>query len=197
MRLYFLFLLLIILSFSLHGQDKLSQQLQKGIEFFEKGKHAKAERIFDKILEQEESFAFAYMWKGKCLQEFEEYEAAYLAFCTARDLIPDYVPFWMALGNLKFLLANTIIRKPELCGECGKYILPDTGGEPTASEYYRSALIDYLRAINLDAGCSAAYYAAALTHRALGDSDSACNYYDKSIELKHTSIENNLFEYCH
>ncbi len=174
MRLYFLFLLLIALSYSLRGQDKLAQQLQKGIDFFEKGKHAKAERIFDKILEQEESYAIVYLWKGKCLQVFEEYEAAYEALSIARDLDPDQASFWMAIGDLKYTLAFKTIQKPELCGSCGKYIINENTNNVSPRSYLLSAIKDYHQVINIDTKHAEAYYKTSISYFNLKKKEAAC-----------------------
>jgi len=176
--------------------DDLEAQLNKGIQAFNKGKHAKAERIFDKLLKQEESYAEAYIWKGKCLQEFEEYQAAYDAINTAKILVPDHAPYWLEVGNFKYHLGITSIRKPEVCGDCGHFLLPETGEMLKAPDYYKSALKDYEKAIQLDSNYGEAYYQMALTYDALSDSSKACEVLQKAKKLKHPKAINNSKVIC-
>jgi tetratricopeptide (TPR) repeat protein len=176
--------------------DNLEIQLNKGIQAFNKGKHAKAERIFDKLLKEEQSYAEAYLWKGKCLQEFEEYQAAYDAINTAKNLIPDHAPYWFEIGNFKYHLGVTSIRKPEVCGDCGHSLLPETGEMLKAPDYYKSALKDYEKAIELDTNYADAYYQMALTYYTLSNKPKACAVLEKAKNLKHTKAMNDSKAIC-
>lgn len=167
------------------AQDKLEIQLQKGIEAFEKEKYAKAERIFDKLLEEESSYAAVYVWKGKCLVQFEEYQEAYEAFQTAINLDPSHAPYWLAMGNFKYHLGITSIRKPESCGDCGKFLIPDNSEMLKATDYYKAALKDFEKAIQLDARHGESYYQMAMTYDALNQKEKACEMTKKAVELKH------------
>ena len=184
------------ITLNLSAQDDLEAQLQKGIASFNKGKYAKAERIFDKLLEKEGSYAEAYLWKGKCLQEFEEYQATYDALSTARDLVPDHAPYWLEIGNFKYYLGITSIRKPELCGECGKFLLPETGERMNAPDYYKSAIKDYEQAIKLQPKYAAAYYQLALTYEALGNLPKACALLQEAKTLQHPNAAKRSTEIC-
>ena len=178
-------LLCFFLCFSivLLAQVNIEVELQKGIKFFENQKYTKAERVFDKILKVEASYAYAYMWKGKCLVEFNEYKNAYNAFCTAKDLIPDHAPFWFEIGKFKCYLVSTIIKKPELCGDCGKLVLPNNGKDVNAFDYYKSAIIDFKKAIEIDSTYGEAYYHIALIYNILGDKFKACENWIKARDL--------------
>ncbi|MDC0230941.1 hypothetical protein OAK19_03160 [Aureispira] len=182
MRLTFLFFFLWF-SIPLLAQSDLEVQLEKGINLFNNKKYAKAERIFDRILRIEESYAYAYMWKAKCLLEFKEYKNAYNNFSTAKDLIPDYAPFWFEIGKFKCDFVSTIIKRPELCGECGKLVLPNNDIDVNAFDYYKSAIIDFEKAIDIDSKYGEAYYHIALIYNILGDKFKACNNWIKARDL--------------
>lgn len=193
---HFLLFCFLILSTHLAAQSELETQLQKGIAAFEKGKHAQAERIFDKLLEQEQSYAEVYIWKGKCLQEFEEYAAAYHAFKTALDLEPKSSVYWLEMGKFKYELGIASIRKPTLCETCGKSFLPETGELPNASHYYESAVKDIAQAIALDSKNAAAYFYNALLYKALGDTEKACQSLQQAQSLKDAEALKRGAEIC-
>ncbi|WP_264788926.1 tetratricopeptide repeat protein [Aureispira anguillae] len=178
------------------AQNQLNVQLQKGITAFKKGNFPKAERIFDKLIASESSYAEAYLWKGKCLQEFEEYQAAYEAFFTACNLAPDHAPYWLELGNFKYTLGITSIRKPEACGECGKFLLPDTESTLNPTVYYKSALKDYQKALQLDPQYAEAHYQLGMVYKVLGDLNNACLQVQKAQALKHPKAKQYSAEIC-
>ena len=190
MRLSFLFFFLFFSIFLL-AQSDLDIQLQKGINLFNNRKYAKAERVFDRILLIEKSNAFAYMWKGKCLLEFEEYQNAYNALCTAKDLIPDYAPFWLEIGKFKCTLVVTIIKTPELCGECGKFLLPNNDESVKAADYYKSAQKDFEKATDLDSTYGEAYYHISLIYNILGNKIKACEILSIAKNLQYPNKEQN------
>lgn len=177
------------------GQDQLLEQFEKGITAFEKGNHAKAERLFDKLLKTEPSFAAAYVWKGKCLQEFEEYQAAYEAISTACRLDPMEAEYWFELGLFKYTLAITSIKKPALCKDCGKLFLPE-GGAVKASDYYQSALEDYQKATRLNPNYAEAYYQLGITYMTLDQTTEACLQLQKASDLKHSKASKYRLEIC-
>jgi len=177
------------------AQDQLSEQFEKGIELFEKRKFAKAERIFDKLLKEEPSFAAVYIWKGKCLHEFEEYQAAYEAISTACNLDPTEGVYWFELGLFKYTIAITSIKKPELCSDCGKFLLPE-GSRLKATDYYKSALKDYQKAVQLNSNHSEAYYQMGITYVALSDTKNACLQLQKAVDLKHSKASKYRLEIC-
>jgi tetratricopeptide (TPR) repeat protein len=181
-------LLLIISSRWSYGQDiaHLEQQLQKSIAAFEKGQVPKAERLLNKIIAAEGSYAPAYVWKGKCLQAFEEYSAAYEAYYTACRLQPDVAGHWLALGDFKNALGSLSIRKPGACGDCGKQFLPLNDERPSSAAYFRSAVVDYQQALVLDNKLAQAHYQLGLTQQALGDKEAACRAMTQAARLKHT-----------
>lgn len=179
------------------AQDQLSAQLQKGITAFEKANYPKAERIFDKLLAIEPSYAVVYIWKGKCLYQFEEYQAAYEAIFTACNLEPNQASHWLELGKFKYNIGISSIRKPELCGDCGKFLLPNTApNRLKAIDYYNSALKDYEKAIQLDPKYAEAYYQLGLTYQALGNQDEACLYLKKAQGFKHHEANQHVAEIC-
>ncbi|MBL4648563.1 MAG: tetratricopeptide repeat protein [Aureispira sp.] len=177
------------------AQDKLLEQFEKGVAAFEKGNFAKAERFFDKLLKEEPSYAAVYLWKGKCLQEFEEYQAAYEAISTACNLDPTEGSYWFELGLFKYTIAITSIKKPELCGDCGKFLLPE-GTSLKASYYYKSALKDYQKAVQLNPNYSEAYYQMGIAHVALSEVDKACLQLQKAVDLKHPKALKYRLEIC-
>ncbi len=186
MRLLFLiFILLIIVGRQSHAQNlaALDKQLQKSIVAFEKGQTAKAERLLNKMIAAEGSYAPAYVWKGKCLQEFQEYGAAYEAYYSACQLQPEVATHWLALGDFKSMLGSATIRKPGACADCGKQFLPLNGERPTAAAYFSSALADYKKALALDADLAVAHYQLGLTHYSLGDAAAACAAIEKAVQL--------------
>lgn len=179
------------------AQDQLSTQLQKGIAAFKKANYAKAERIFDKLLTTEPSYALVYIWKGKCLYQFEEYQAAYEAISTACNLEPTHAPHWLELGQFKYNIGISSIRKPELCGDCGTFLLPNRNQHSLqATDYYKSALKDYQKAIQLDANYAEAYYQLALTHEVLGDKNKACLNLKKAQDFLHNKASQYAKEIC-
>lgn len=195
MRYLLLFLSLFYYSTTILAQDKLLEQFEKGITAFEKGNFAKAERLFDKLLKEEPSYAAVYIWKGKCLQEFEEHQAAYEAISTACNLEPTEGAYWFELGLFKYTIAITSIKKPELCGDCGKFILPE-GSSLEATDYYKSALKDYQKAVQLNPKDAEAYYQMAITSVALSDTQNACLQLQKAIDLKHPKAAKYRLEIC-
>jgi len=195
MRYLLLFLSLCYYSTTMVAQDKLLEQFEKGIAAFEKGNFAKAERLFDKLLKEEPSYAAVYIWKGKCLQEFEEHQAAYEAISTACNLDPTEGAYWFELGLFKYTIAITSIKKPELCGDCGKFILPE-GNSLAATDYYKSALKDYQKAVQLNPKDAEAYYQMAITSVALSDTQNACLQLQKAIDLKHPKAAKYRLEIC-
>jgi tetratricopeptide (TPR) repeat protein len=195
MRYLLLFLSIFYYSTTLIAQDKLLEQFEKGITAFEKGSFAKAERLFDKILKEEPSYAAVYIWKGKCLYEFEEHQAAYEAIVMACNLDPTEGSYWFELGLFKYTIAITSIKKPELCRDCGKFILPE-GSSLKATDYYKSALKDYQKAVLLNPNDSEAYYQMAITSVALSDTENACLQLQKAIGLKHPKAATYRLEIC-
>lgn len=196
----FLFVLMIIISWGQQSRaqenPQLDKQLQKSIVAFEKGQVAKAERLLDKLLAQEESYAPAYIWKGKCLQVFEEYSGAYEAYYTACQLQPNAAHAWLALGDFKSSLGSLTIRKPAACGDCGKQFLPLNGDRPTAPAYFRSALSDYQKALALDDQLAAVHYQVGLTRAALGEQEAACQAIAKAHQLGYKAALNYQKEHC-
>lgn len=193
----YLFFLLFSISFlnvSI-AQDQLLEKFEKGISAFEQGNFAKAERFFDKVLKEEPSYAAVYIWKGKCLQEFEEYQAAYEAISTACSLDPMEGTYWFELGLFKHTIAINSIKKPELCKDCGKFLLPE-GSSLKAVDYYKSALKDYQKAVQLKPEYSEAYYQMSITYVALADLDNACLQLQKAIDLKHLKAAKYRLEIC-
>lgn len=196
MKKIFCFLFYILLTTPLAAQTELETQLQKGIAAFEKGKHAQAERIFDKLLEQEPSYGEVYIWKAKCLQEFEDYAAAYQAFKTALDLDPKSSVYWLEMGKFKYELGIASIRKPTLCETCGKSFLPETGELPKASHYYESAVKDITQALALDSKNANAYFYNALLYKALGDDKKACQSLQQAQSLQDAEALKRGAEIC-
>lgn len=195
----FLMLILIISTTTLGFSQEataLDKQLQKSIVAFEKGQVAKAERLLNKLIAQEGSYAPAYVWKGKCLQEFEEYQPAYEAYYTACQLEPNVANHWLALADFKSSLGSLTIRKPAACGDCGKQFLPLNGERPTAAAYFASALEDYQKAIALEDNLAVAHYQLGLTHAALGSSEEACLAMKKAQELGYLAASNYQKEHC-
>lgn len=195
MRYLLFFLSICYYTTSITAQDKLVEQFEKGIVAFEKGNYAKAERLFDKLLKEEPSYAAVYVWKGKCLQEFEEYSAAYQAIHTACNLEPTEASYWFELGYLKYNLAIHSIKKPELCGDCGKFLLPE-GESINTTDYYKSALKDYQKAIQLNPQYADAYYQMAVAYTALAEKEKACLQLQKAIDLKHPKASEYHLEIC-
>lgn len=196
MRITVLFLSVFYWSISITtAQDQLIEQFEKGVAAFEKGNYAKAERLFDKLLKAEPSFAAVYLWKGKCLQEFEEYPAAYEAISTACRLEPMEATYWFEFGLFKYTLAITSIKKPELCGDCGKFLLPE-GKQVKASDYYKSALKDYQKATRLNPSYAEAYYQMGITYMALNEPSSACSQLQKASNLNHSKASEYRLEIC-
>jgi tetratricopeptide (TPR) repeat protein len=195
MRYLLLFLFFISFISTSLAQDELLEKFEKGIAAFEKGNFAKAERFFDKLLKEEPSYAAVYIWKGKCLQEFEEYQAAYEAISTACNLDPTEGEYWFELGLFKYTIAINSIKKPELCGDCGKFLLPE-GTSIKAIDYYKSALKDYQKAVLLNPKHSEAYYQMGITHIALSDKNNACLQLQKAVDLKHSKAATYRLEIC-
>jgi len=195
MQYCFLFLFIFHFINPVSAQDELLERFEKGIAVFEKGNIAKAERLFDKLLKEEPSYAAVYIWKGKCLQEFEEYQAAYEAISTACNLDPTEGMYWFELGFFKYTLAITNIKKPELCRDCGKFLLPD-GNNLKAVDYYKSALKDYQKAIQLNPQYAETYYQMGITYAALSDLDNACLQLQKAVALKHANASKYRLEIC-
>lgn len=185
-----------VLSSTTKAQGPLELQLQKGISAFEKGQFPKAERIFDKLIASEESYAEVYIWKSKCLQEFEEYQAAYNALQTACNLAPMHAPYWVEMGKFKYLLGINSIQKPESCGECGKLILPLANGNINSTNYYQSAVKDYQKAIKLAPNHAEAYYQLALSYQALGHLEQACLQLQKAQSFQHAQAHQYSTEIC-
>lgn len=174
----------------------LDKQLQKSIVAFEKGQVAKAERLLNNLISKEGSYAPAYVWKGKCLQEFEEYQPAYEAYYTACQLQPNVASHWLALADFKSSLGSLTIRKPAACGDCGKQFLPLNGERPTAAAYFTSALEDYKKAIALDGELAEAHYQLGLTHAALGALEEACSAMQTAQELGYQAAAHYQKEHC-
>lgn len=195
MHYFFLFLFICYNTNTSIAQNQLLEQFEKGIATFEKGNFAKAERIFDKVLKEAPSYAAVYVWKGKCLQEFEEYQAAYEAIATACNLDPTEASYWFEMGLFKYTIAITSIKKPELCGDCGKFLLPE-GSNLKATDYYKSALKDYQKAVQLNPSYSEAYYQMGITFAALSDTENACLQLQKAIDLKHSEASKYHLEIC-
>lgn len=185
-------------SFASNAQDvaQLDKQLQKSIVAFEKGQFIKAERWLNKLITQEGLYAPAYLWKGKCLEEFEEYLSAYDAYYTACQLQPQVAEYWVALGDFKQRLGSLSIQKPEVCGECGKQFLPNIGRRPTASSYFESALADYQKALELDATLPKVHYQLGLTQAALGAQEEACAAIADAVQLGYEAAVSYQKEYC-
>jgi tetratricopeptide (TPR) repeat protein len=195
MRILLFFLAFSYYSTTVVAQDQLLEQLEKGIATFKKGNFAKAERIFDKLLKEEPSYAAVYIWKGKCLQEFEEYQAAYEAIFTACNLEPTEATHWFELGFFKYTVAISSIKKPELCHDCGKLFLPE-GENLKATDYYKSALKDYQKSSQLNPNYSEAYYQMGITYAALSDIDNACLELQKAVDLNHPQAATYRLEIC-
>ena len=196
------FLLIFVSTYSF--AQKSPNLLSKGITAFEKGQHSKAERYFDKILVQAnegsgdwttEDYAETYRWKGKCLQEFEDYQAAYEHFSTACNLLPQNAIYWLEMGKFKYHIGMTSIRKPELCGSCGKTILPESNAAK-ASDYYKSALIDYKKALLYAPKFDEAHYHIALNYEALGQKEQACYHLQQASNLNHPLAVKHLKTLC-
>lgn len=185
-------------SFTSNAQEvgKLDKQLQKSIVAFEKGQFIKAERLLNQLIAQEEWYAPAYLWKGKCLEEFEEYSSAYDAYYTAVQLQPQVAKYWVALGDFKQRLGSLSIQKPAACGECGKQFLPNIGTRPEASSYFESALTDYQKALQLDEKLGVVHYQLGLTQAALGATDEACTSIHKAVQLGYETAVSYQTEYC-
>jgi tetratricopeptide (TPR) repeat protein len=196
--LLFVFIILISGCYTCKAQDvaQLDKQLQKSIVAFDKEQFIKAERLLNKLIAQEELYAPAYFWKGKCLEEFEEYLLAYDAYYTATQLQPQVAQYWLALGDFKQRLGSLSIQKPEACGECGRQFLPNVGGRPEASSYFKSALVDYQKAIELDSTLAAAHYQLGLTQAALGAKEKACTSIHNAVELGYEAAVSYQKEYC-
>lgn len=195
MRYLFFFFFIFCFITTSSAQDELLERFEKGMAAFEKGNFAKAERLFDKLLKEEPSYAAVYIWKGKCLQEFEEYQAAYEAISTACNLDPTEGTYWFELGFFKYTIAITNIKKPELCGDCGKFLLPE-GSNLKAIDYYKSALKDYQKAAHLNPKHSETYYQMAITYAALSDLDNACLQLQRAVALKHSKASKYRLEIC-
>lgn len=191
----FLFCFLIITT-PLFAQSDLEAQLQKGIVLFEKGKHAQAERIFDKLIEEEASYAEVYIWKGRCLQEFEDYVGAYQAFKTALDLDPKSSSYWLEMGKFKYFIGVASIQKPTLCKDCGKSFLPENGERPQPSHYYQSASKDVEQALVLDSKNAEAFYYNALIYKVLGNTEKACENLHQAQSLKNAKALTEGAEIC-
>lgn len=181
------------MSLNLYAQ---TGQLQKGIAAFENKKYAQAERIFDKLIKEEENNAEAYLWKGKCLQQFEEFQAAYEAFSIAKNLEPLQATYWLALGDFKYELGLFSIQKPHVCGDCGKVFLPDNSEMPSAIDFYKSALLDYEKAIQLDSQSAVAYYQLAWIYHHLGNASKACEMLSVSRKLNFSKAHQNTLISC-
>lgn len=172
------------------AQTSLVDQLQKGIKAYEKKQYAKAERIFDKILQVEEAYADAQLWKGKCLQEFEEYYEAYEHLSTAINLDSEKALYWLEMGKFKYHLGMSSLQKPDLCGSCGKLILPETNQNFKPTDYYKKALLDYKKALELDQQSSEIHFYTALAYEVLGENNTACQHLQIAAEQGHQqSIE--------
>lgn len=197
-QLFFVCMIIIGLGQSSKAQDfaSLDKQLQKSIVAFEKGQIIKAERLVDKLIAKEGSYAPAYVWKGKCLQAFEEHSTAYEAYYTACQLQPKVASHWLAMGDFKSSLGSLSIRKPASCSDCGKRFLPLNGERPTAASYFRSALVDYQKALALDENLAEAQYQLGLTHGALGDQEAACIATAKAAQLGYTPAFAYQKEHC-
>ncbi|MGH1335771.1 MAG: tetratricopeptide repeat protein [Aureispira sp.] len=196
----FLFVLIIIISWAQQSTAQenplLDKQLQKSVVAFEKGQVAKAERLLDKLIAKEGSYAPAYIWKGKCLQVFEEYSAAYEAYYTACQLQPDAANSWLALGDFKSSLGSLTIRKPAACGDCGKQFLPLNGDRPSAAAYFRSALEDYQKALTINNQLAEVHYQVGLTHAALGEQEAACSAIATANQLGYQAALSYQKEHC-
>lgn len=192
-----LFIIIISWVQSVYAQNVtlLDKQLQKSIVLFEKGQVAKAERLLDKLIAQEGSYAPVYVWKGKCLETFEEFSAAYEAYYVACQLEPNVANNWLAMGNFKRKLGGLTIQKPTACGECGKHFLP-LNETPASSAYFRSAVEDYQRAIALDNHLVEALYQLGLTYTALGKQEAACVAIAKAAHLGYNKALNYQKEHC-
>lgn len=185
----------LLMGSSTQAQTPWEKQFEKGVQAFEQGKHAKAERFFDKVLAAEPSYAPAYCWKGKCLQIFEAYTEAYEAFTAACNLMPEEASFWLERAQFKSYLGQLSIQKPSLCGSCGKQILPEASSF-TAQDYDKSAIKDLQQAVLLDPNHAEAFYQLAQTQWRLQDKTAACEAYQKAKDLGQANTHQTLETAC-
>jgi len=195
-RLTILFAFFLVITNTYAQNDVLDHQLQKGIKAYNKGQYAKAERIFDKLIAEEEGYADAYLWKGKCLQEFEEYYEAYEQLSAAINLDEERAFFWLEMGKFKHHLGMSSLQKPDLCGSCGKLILPETNKDFKPTDYYKKALLDYKKALSLDNNTSEIHFYIALTYEVLGEKDNACLHLRRASKLGHQQSIERSKKFC-
>jgi len=174
-------LLVLLLPTTFYAQSEAL--LDKAIQQYNREHYTKAEIIIDKLLKKDETFDQAYLWKAKCLVQFEEFETAHQQLQIAINLQPTKASYRLAMGNLKFQVGQSSLMKPEGCDACGQAILPTAGNDIKPIHYFEAASKDYQKAIALDADFGAAYYHLALTYQALGKQDKACQQFQKAKDL--------------
>ncbi len=191
-------LLLLFLSFcctySLLGQQNSVRELDNAIRLYEQGKYPKAERIIDKLLKSTETNAQVYVWKSKLLIQFEEYGAAYEQLIVAQSIMPFNVALTVALGDLKFQVANLSISNPEVCGSCATEILPDIKQNLKPSDYFNAAVKDYLLALRIMPKDAPLHYKIALCYHFVGQQKLSCHHMQIAASFRHNQAVLFLFE---
>jgi tetratricopeptide (TPR) repeat protein len=183
-----IFLLLTLSYTALIGQGQTEKWQKKATQLVEKNNFRKADRYLKKILLQEDYHPDAHFLKAKVHQHFEEYEEAFEHLESAIALLPNEGSYQIGMGNLKYTLGLKQLKTVESC-DCGKYIIPEHNGTLTATDFFKSALKNYNRSLELLPNIGETYFQLGMTHYALGNTLASCTAIKKAKKLNYKMAE--------
>lgn len=179
-----IFLLLTLSYTALIGQSQTEKWQQKATQLVEKSNFRKADRYLRKILLQEDYHPDAHFLKAKVHQHFQEYEEAFDHLESAIALLPNEGLYQIGMGNLKYTIGLKQLKAAESC-DCGKYIIPENNGTLTATDFFKSALKNYTRSLELLPNIGETYFQLGMTYYALGNTLASCTAIQKAKELNY------------
>lgn len=94
MKIVNILVLMIVLCTPVFGQETVDELNSKGVDLAEQGRYEEAVAVFDKAIEIDPEYAYAWSNKGNVLSDMGKYDEAIAAFDRAIEIDPEYAVAW-------------------------------------------------------------------------------------------------------
>ena len=167
--------------------------IREGKAYFDNKEYEKAVADYNRALELNPKYVYAYNGRGNVYQTLGEYKKAVSDYDRALELDPEYVNAYNGRGNVYKALreyekaVSDYDRALELDPEY-VYAYNGRGNVYKALREYKKAVSDYDRALELDPEYVNAYNGRGNAYQALGEYEKAVSDYDRALELDPESV---------